>query len=186
MPVQIGQKAHHFGEPIGLLTDCHRRIERFLGNLRAVADSARGGRLNEEQTAALSGALQYFRDAAPKHTADEEESLFPRMREIGGEEMAALLTHLERLEADHVRADRLHREVNDLGEAWLRNRTLPRESAERLVSLLDNLMRIYEAHIALEDSQVFPVAGRVLSQSVQQAIGREMAARRTIAISNAT
>ena len=182
MPVQIGQTAHRFSEPIGLLTDCHRRIERFLETLRAVAEAAQGSRLSEEQTLALRGALHYFRDSAPKHTADEEESLFPRMREIGGDEVSAILTELERLEADHFRADRLHREVNDLGEAWLRNRTLPRQSADRFLSLVETLIRIYAAHIALEDSQVFPLANRVLNEAAQQAIGREMAARRRIAI----
>jgi len=37
--------------------------------------------LTEETRAALESALRYFREAAPKHTADEEESLFPRMRQ---------------------------------------------------------------------------------------------------------
>ena len=32
MPIQIGQGADHsFDEPLGLLSDCHRRIEQFLG-----------------------------------------------------------------------------------------------------------------------------------------------------------
>jgi hypothetical protein len=39
--------------------------------------------LNEEQRGAFEAALRYFREAAPKHTADEEESLFPRLRRIG-------------------------------------------------------------------------------------------------------
>jgi hemerythrin-like domain-containing protein len=182
MPVQIGQKAHHFGEPLGLLTDCHRRIERFLGNLRAVAESARGNRLDEEQTLALRGALQYFREAAPKHTADEEESLFPRMRQSGGEDVQSVLADLERLEADHERVDELHREVDGLGERWLREGALPAEASDRLRSLLAQLAEIYGAHIRLEDSRVFPIAGRVLDAAAQQAVGREMAARRSVAI----
>jgi hypothetical protein len=38
--------------------------------------------LTEETRAALETALRYFREAAPKHTADEEESRFPRLRQI--------------------------------------------------------------------------------------------------------
>jgi hypothetical protein len=38
MPIQIGTKAHDFSEPTGLLSDCHRRIEMFLGSLQRVAE----------------------------------------------------------------------------------------------------------------------------------------------------
>jgi hypothetical protein len=38
MPVQIGAKTHNFTDPTGLLSDCHRRVEMFLGTLEAVAD----------------------------------------------------------------------------------------------------------------------------------------------------
>ena len=37
MPVQIGAKTHNFTDPTGLLSDCHRRIEMFIGTLKAVA-----------------------------------------------------------------------------------------------------------------------------------------------------
>jgi hypothetical protein len=37
MPLQIGARtAHGFHEPLGLLGDCHRRIEHFLRVLVAV------------------------------------------------------------------------------------------------------------------------------------------------------
>ncbi|PYV99204.1 MAG: hypothetical protein DMG89_08830 [Acidobacteria bacterium] len=80
MPVQIGAQAHNFSDPTGLLSDCHRRIEMFLRTLEGVA-SVIDRPLTEETRAALESALRYFREAAPKHTADEEESLFPRMRQ---------------------------------------------------------------------------------------------------------
>ena len=62
------------------MSDCHRHIEMFLGALEGVA-SVIDHPLTEETRAALESALRYFREAAPKHTADEEESLFPRMRQ---------------------------------------------------------------------------------------------------------
>ena len=37
MPVQIGASVHNFSDPTGLLSDCHRRIESFIGSLQAVA-----------------------------------------------------------------------------------------------------------------------------------------------------
>lgn len=182
MAVQIGQKPEHgFTEPLGLLTDCHRRIERFLNVLARVADEVRGAEMNAEQKQAFIAALQYFRDAAPKHTADEERSLFPRLRAARGAEVEAALAEVDRLEADHVRADRLHHEVDELGCAWIRNGRLPAQSAERLCTLTRKLQDIYAAHIELEDTRVFPLAARVLlAEDEQQAIGREMAARRNV------
>ena len=81
MPVQIGAQTHNFSDPTGLLSDCHRRIEMFLGTLERVA-SVIDRPLTEETRPALESALRYFREAAPKHTADEEESLFPRLRQM--------------------------------------------------------------------------------------------------------
>ena len=185
MPVQIGQKPEHgFSEPLGLLTDCHRRIERFLGVLAKVAEEVRGGAMNDEQRLAFKGALQYFRDAAPKHTADEERSLFPRLRATGGPEVEAALAQVDRLEADHVRADRFHQEVDALGEAWLRNGSLPEQSAERLTELTEKLKAMYAAHIEVEDKELFPLAARVLGKEAREEIGREMAARRNIKIAS--
>ena len=77
MPTVIGAKRESdFEDPIGMLGDCHRRIERFLNALFTIATDAKGGPLTNEQQATLTTSLRYFREAAPKHTADEEESLF--------------------------------------------------------------------------------------------------------------
>lgn len=182
MAVQIGQKAANFSEPLELLSDCHRRIERFLSILAKVAADVHGGEMNEEQRVAFTGALQYFRDAAPKHTADEERSLFPRLRATGHPEVEDAIHDIERLEADHFRADRWHREVDEIGAAWLRNGRIPGESAERLSLLTNKLCALYSAHIEIEDKRLFPMAAKVLQPSDQEAIGKEMAARRQITV----
>lgn len=177
MPVQIGAKTHSFAEPTGLLSDCHRRIEMFLGSLERV------GRVLEqplapEVRAALEAALRYFRDAAPKHTADEEESLFPRLRKIHQAEVEAVLEKLEPLEQEHRRADSLHLEVDKVGRRCLEQGQLSAPDAKRYREALAELASIYKEHIRIEDEVVFPVAGRVLSQGDRSAIAREMDARR--------
>jgi hemerythrin-like domain-containing protein len=183
MPVQIGQQPdHNFTEPLGLLTDCHRRIERFLDVLLKVAAGARGQEMNAEQRRALTASLRYFREAAPKHTADEEQSLFPRMRAAGGPEVEAALAQIESLESDHVAAGALHDEVDRLGELWLSRGQLSSDEADRLVGLTERLAGIYASHIAVEDNAVFPLAQRVLSTAEQRAAGLEMAARRNVEV----
>src|ERR1044072_5942127 len=99
MPVQIGQRAESFSNPLGLLTDCHRRIEMFLRALTTVAGKSDGA-LDAEQRDALEKSLTYFRDAAPKHPADEEESLFPRMRRVENAEVRAALAQVDSLERE--------------------------------------------------------------------------------------
>jgi hemerythrin-like domain-containing protein len=176
MPLTIGAKLDsNFTNPIGVLEDCHRRIERFLGVLAAVAEQARERPLDEEQRRALAGALRYFREAAPRHVADEEESLFPRLRQSRSLEAAEALN---RLEEDHAAVQAWHRELEKLGDHWLTSGRLARDDFERYETLVRCLKDAYGPHIALEDEEIFPSARRVLSAVELRAVGQEMAARR--------
>ncbi len=179
MPVQIGTKTHDFSDPTGLLTDCHRRIEMFLGSLRRGAQFI-DSPLTSDARKALETALRYFREAAPKHTKDEEESLFPRLREIHTAEIENALSALEALEDDHRRADRLHAEVHALGVQWLEAGHLSAHEADRFRRAVNDLATIYGQHIRIEDSIVFPAAQRALSRTQKAAIADEMASRREI------
>ena len=177
MPVQIGAQTHSFSDPTGLLSDCHRRIEMFLGSLERVAvllDTP----LQPETGAALEAALRYFRDAAPKHTADEEESLFPRLRGLAHPQVDAAIRQLDPLERDHERANSLHAEVDQLGRHCLQQGVLRPEEAKRFRELVSQLASIYSQHIRIEDEVVFPIAGRALSSTEKSAIAAEMADRR--------
>ena len=184
MPVTIGaRRESDFTDPLGMLSDCHRRIERFLGVLERLASSRTGGSLSETERSALSTSLQYFREAAPKHTADEEESLFPRLRQAGGSEAGALLERIAALESDHEYAVQAHAEVDMLGSKWLTCDSLSPEDASRLDSLLRELSALYARHIAIEDGEVFPAAGRLISAQDRIEVGNEMAARRGVSVS---
>jgi hemerythrin-like domain-containing protein len=177
MPVQIGSKSHSFSEPTGLLSDCHRRIEMFLAALERVAQST-DRPLNSESQQALEAALRYFREAAPKHTADEEESLFPRLRQMNHPELEAAIRRLEPLERDHRRADALHADVDRIGRACLERGFLLAEESRRFREAILVLIDIYKEHIRIEDEDVFPLAGRILTSADKAEIAGEMAARR--------
>src|SRR6478735_5445740 len=104
MPVQIGVKSSTFSDPTGLMSDCHRRIEMFMGTLSTAAQFE-GRLLSDDESRALEAALRYFREAAPKHNADEEESLFPRLRRLPDVEVQRVLIDLDLLEQEHRWAD---------------------------------------------------------------------------------
>jgi hemerythrin-like domain-containing protein len=179
MPVTIGAKpAGDFSNPIELLGDCHRRIERFLAVLVAVARQAGGGPMTPEQKDEWLRALDYFRNAAPRHTADEEESLFPRLREIELAQVHDVLSKLQELESDHQQASEWHDLVEQLGRRWLADGQLTPEYIESLSTALAQLSELYTHHIALEDQSVFPLAAAVLPSTEKANIGIEMAKRR--------
>lgn len=149
----------------------------FLGTLVRLSEF--GGReLDVEARAALEASLKYFREAAPRHTADEEESLFPRMRRMKLVEVEEAIAKLDPLEKEHRRADLLHAEVNECGSRWLAQGRLNASDAQRFQADLAELAGIYKEHIRIEDEIVFPVAGRLLPAAEKAAIAREMEARR--------
>lgn len=178
MPIQIGQRADHgFEQPLGLLSDCHRRIERFLGAMLSVARDERGGPLSAAGRDALERAATYFRTAAPKHTADEEESLFPLLRATTA---GGLEASLDGLEAEHREAEATHGRVDVLVSRWLAEGGLPQADNRELLAALESLERTYADHIRLEDEQVFPAAARVLAPHQLEEVGRQMAERRGV------
>jgi hemerythrin-like domain-containing protein len=179
MPVQIGAKAHSFTDPTGLLSDCHRRVEMFLGALEAVAGVI-DRPVTEETSRALESALRYFGQAAPKHTADEEESLFPRLRQIHDPEIEFALSKLEQLEDEHRWAAPLHAEVEHLGAQYLSTGNLSGPEVEEFRKAVASLASMYKQHIRVEDELVFPLAARMLSDAEKVAIAEEMAGRRKV------
>lgn len=179
MPVQIGAVAHSFSDPTGLLSDCHRRIEMFLGYLDAIAKVG-GSPLTDETRRALDSALRYFREAAPKHTADEEESLFPRLRQVSHPGVQSALARLDELENDHRWAAPLHAEVEILGQRYLSQGSLSAKEAEEFRETVTKLASMYQQHISVEDEVVFPAAAQLLSRAERVAIGDEMASRRKV------
>ena len=174
--VLIGAKPDNgFDNPIGMLIDCHRRIERFLQILWGVAVRAQGRKLAEGEMTAIEAALLYFRVGGRRHTADEEESLFPRLRaEIG----AVGFEELSRLEGDHGEAKGLHAAVDTLYTKWIALGVLEPTDERRLLDSTARLKQLYEAHIKVEEGLVFPRAAEAFDEPTIAEIGQEFARRR--------
>jgi hemerythrin-like domain-containing protein len=178
MSVQIGTRPDSgFDDPIGMLKDCHRRVERFLRILCQVVGRAQGRGLDAEESAAVMTALQYFRTGGLRHTADEEESLFPRLR-AEGPAASGYLDQVAALEDDHRNANALHAEVDRLYSTWLECRKLSPAQAQILQSATAQLEKLYTSHIDIEERIVFPKAAQLLSQDALTEIGEEFRRRR--------
>jgi hemerythrin-like domain-containing protein len=171
MPIQIGAPPEStFADPVRLLSECHRRVEMFLAVLVKCGEGAQPGAPPPPE---LANALRYFREAAPKHTADEEESLFPRL--AGRPEAAEAMRGLE---ADHADAAPRHALVDRIGETWIAEGSISPETLREFRAAVAELATMYRRHIEIEDQELFPLAQRVLSPQEKHQVGREMASRR--------
>ncbi len=175
MAIQIGAKPDSgFDDPIGMLKDCHRRIESFLGILCVVVDREQGRSLSDEARSAVKTALQYFRTGGQRHTADEEQSLFPRLRESAAESFQ----EIDRLEDDHHEANDLHGSVERLYSNWIETGRLEADETQQLLSQTARLKQLYSDHILVEETIVFARAIKVLDSRTIAAIGTEFRFRR--------
>jgi hemerythrin-like domain-containing protein len=178
MFIQIGTPPDHtFNEPLGLLTDCHRRIERFLTLLMNISAGFKGAALSADAARQFAAALDYFATAAPLHTADEEDSLFPRLRQAAAAE-PRIARLVERLGRDHGEVAGRHAAVDVLGRRWLSQGTLEEAAVAELIAHLEILKAMYDEHIGLEDRELFQAAARLLSSSTLSEIAQEMSGRR--------
>jgi hemerythrin-like domain-containing protein len=175
MTIQIGAKPDSgFDDPIGMLTDCHRRIEHFLGILCSVIQRASGREMTEEEVSAVQAALHYFQQGGERHTSDEEESLFPRLRA----RFTPAVESIAQLQSEHRQATRLHKSIEHFYMDWISAGRLAPEDENHLSSETRQLKELYARHIQVEETIVFPYAAQALDAQTIATIGREFSLRR--------
>lgn len=175
-----GKKLAGFDQPIEMLKDCHRRIEHFLDVLKRIVHQYGDGALPKEGRRALEASLNYFADAAERHTADEEQSLFPRLRRSYDPGALLAMSELDRLEQQHRSAEACHARVEEIASQWLEIGRISHSDHITIRALLAELTTLYSAHIRLEDELIFVLASRLLKENELREIGREMRQRRLV------
>ena len=137
--------------------------------------SAHGCDLQARQAAAA--VMRYFETAARHHHEDEEDDLLPRMMSAATMSRGSRLT---RLVAD------VATEHREMARTWVDLRVVLQEISAGEATLLDPLgvdrfRKLYHTHMALEESNVIPLAEMLLSRDDLAEIGVAMAHRRGIA-----
>jgi hemerythrin-like domain-containing protein len=179
MPVDLpghSAPAAGFEVPLEMLHACHSRIERLCATLqRLLPHLAKHGADNEARSAA-AGVMRYFDTAARDHHADEEQDLFPALIEsMAGSDAVCLRKLTAGLAAEH----------RELEARWQRVRAaLERVVAGDSVLLeaagVQMLVDLYLRHIEREESELLPMAARLLSDEDLDRVGRAMRERRGI------
>lgn len=160
-------------DPFEQLAGCHRHVLATVGALAEAMDV-----LEREQTftpevlAAVGDTLAVVRIAIPLHSADEEQTLFPRLRRLPPFAGSAS-TPMDCMESDHVEHAGC---VDRLAKGVVQRDVLATLRAGR------HLAREYTEHIAKEDEVLFPMARRLLTDPAElAAMADEMHARRVAA-----
>ncbi len=103
--IQIGTPVVTIDAPIEHMMACHRRIEQRLDSLVRA-----GGLLGSDFGAALKAirsCWQFLDTSGAMHSADEEQSLFPRMRPIHSSSQRTL-------EAEHGEVELISEDLKQL------------------------------------------------------------------------
>lgn len=167
--VQIGESVSTLASPLEHLLACHRRIEQRLSTfVKAAAElEARP----EQALAAIAAAMRFMDTNGVRHTEDEEQSVFPRLKpHLTAQELA----FVEGLEAEHVKAEGIYVAMKAAVPG------LPATKATYL-KLAERLEAIYRKHIQAEDEILIALARRDLKAPEIVEISGEMRARREVA-----
>jgi len=154
---------------VARLSECHERIRRHVAiAIRLAEDSAAPG---EQVTAAAEQCIGYFHRSLPHHSADEDDTIAPRLP-------VELAPTLRLIAEQHVA---IHALLDLLVPLWQEVADRPdRREARRtqLAALATELETQFAEHLAIEESAVFDAIQR-LPASVQDVIIKEMIGRRT-------
>ena len=152
--------------PLDHLVACHGRIEERLAILERAAEHWEAK--PEEARAALDSVFRYFETSGVNHTADEEESVFPRLAGRMTQEESA---YIAALESQHQEAEELYQRL----------RQGPRADLSGFRDLVAKFCRLYREHIASENDRLIATGKRLLNADELAAISAEMRRRRGLA-----
>lgn len=161
-----------FGNGFDALDVCHRQTLFTLGKLAALISRLQQNSPDAQARALAGEVVRHFSTEARQHHEDEEQHVFPRLLGSADPQVVqAVLT----LKQDHGWLEENWRELSPMldavasGQGWFELEVL-REGAEVFTALS-------HAHIALEESYIYPLAKDLTAMADQWAMGREMAAR---------
>ncbi len=170
----LGRRPEH-EDIVGLLLDCHQRIRQFTALARTLGEKSD---VTPEQVAdAAARVRRYFAQALPLHAEDEERSILPRLR---GRD-AALDQALDAMAREHGYHAEPLAELLELCDILVEHPDRHAELMPRVARTAAQLDAHFTAHLAAEESIVFPAIPRYLDEPTRAAMVRELRGRRQAA-----
>jgi hemerythrin-like domain-containing protein len=91
---------------------------------------------------------------------------------------SAVLEKVRRLESEHGQAGVMHDEAEQLYTKWIAEGGLSADEEMRLLTIAEELQRLYREHIHIEEDVVFPAAEKLFDHDAVTAMGSEFRIRR--------
>ena len=160
-------------QPFDVLDGCHRQVVVALEQMHALLDHLEAKGVDGRAQSMARDIFQFFMNTAREHHLDEERHVFPALLRSG---RADLIDATLRLQQDHgwIEEDWLELapqfESIAAGYHWF--------NLEQLRLAVPVFQALYQDHIALEESLIYPEAKDRISAWDLQGMGREMAQRR--------
>lgn len=166
-------------DPFALMRACHRRIEQRLGLMQGLADRLGNGdpAVRAEALAVLESLHAFLSTTGIHHTADEDEDLYPLLRETRDPEC---LRALDELEQDHLRLEPVLVAFDRLAGRLVEAEVLDEQSVSALGRLLVTMGESYRAHILHEEETLYPRAETLLTPEQIARLSRGMRERRGV------
>jgi hemerythrin-like domain-containing protein len=172
-----------FDEPLELWLACHERVQRFCALLDRLRRHVEQHGADSEAAESATSIRRYFNEAAPRHHADEEIDLFPRLLrrlderslQIDGAEAARVRSAIDTLTAEHRANDAVWTAL-DATLAQIEQGVSARLDAGQV----ESFGLTYRQHIKLEESLVMPALQSHLSEADWKEVGTVMARRRGV------
>lgn len=165
-----------FDEPLELLLACHDRITARCETLARLVDYLPAHGVDASLCEAAKSIVRYFDTSALHHHQDEELDLFPALRGAArgaAAEWIAFLTAALTCEHDELRI------------AWQSLRGPLAAIASGQPAPFNDVavfafIALYSRHVERENSELLPLAARILSPAARRDLGRRMAERRLV------
>lgn len=162
--------------PIELLEACHEKVRRFAKLAQRIALHIEKSEIDSQAQEAAESVLRYFTIAAPLHHRDEEEDLFPALKNLsletlGEKPIKDLHATIQELESEHITLGMLWSEI----EHWLKD--IIEKKPQPAPTCLDEFAAKYINHANREEKDIYPYALR-LTQETLHTMGVNMAQRR--------
>ena len=167
MGMKRGKRGKHDKrDALGMLDRSHVRLAERMEQLASAVAAMTGGTATDDDRESLDDVMHYLDRGAARHVADEEQSLFPRLREHPDTE--ALLT---RITAEH--------RTHDDTLAALKRVVQHLPAGTGMLSVIAaDLAKQYRSHIELEEAELIPMVKRLLSAEQLDDVRTEMRSRR--------
>lgn len=179
MPIRLDTLLHGgpgFDEPVEMLSACHERIEDQCETLERLVKHLASNGADKAAREAAQAILRYFDTAGDNHHLDEEEDLFPALREHAKLRLLEVEVLVAALLMEHGRLrqawrEQLRPELTALAEGT--SVSIDAAQGKRFIKL-------YRDHVEREDRELLPLARDILGAGELQSLGKKMAARRGV------